>query len=409
MINGFACGNDPIQNTRALQEALDTLGSVLIDMPGVYPLGDTVFLRSGMRLCGVPGVVFQRVHPEGMEYVGNAFINEGAFTGERDCGIELSDFTLDVNGVESSRPSPENPKRIPGARGHICFVYVKDLTMRNVRIVGVEPKDYAFGVSDFENVMMDGLYAEGLKDGVHLGPGRGFVLKNSAFRTYDDPIALNASDYSRSNPNLGTIEDGLIENCTDLNQESTTGLFVRMLVGAWTDWMPGMIVRNSDAVVHKGRLYRVYMDPDGKSYRSVTPPEFERGFAQLDGITWIRTNLDGNVPYKAEIKNITFRNLHMNKDRGAAILVYCNDDDYLHSYREGAPVPVVSGLVFDGITVDANVHIGEHIQFYSPVADAQFRGVTEEIRVVQKQQSFLPPFDCDIRLIDSPGVRVIRK
>lgn len=409
MIQNFACANDGLQNARALQCALDTCGHVVIDCPGVYELGDTILLRSGMSIECVPGVILKRVIPSGMKYVGNAFINEGAYTGKCDRDIRLNGFTLDINGVESSLPSPENPKRIPGARGHLCFVYVRNLVIENVRVIGLKAKDYGIGVSDFENVHLEGLYAEGDKDGVHFGPGKGFVLKDSSFRTFDDPIALNASDYSRSNPNLGTIENGLIENCTDLNQEQTTGFFIRLLVGAWTDWEPGMTVRNSDAVVRDGKIYRVYMEPDGKSYISKTPPEFEKGFQVLDGITWIRTNLNGAAPYQAEIRNITFRNLHMNKDRGAGIAVYCNDDDYLHSYREGAEEPVVSGLVFDTVTIDPKIKIREHIQFYSRVSDVTFQNIAEQVRLVIRPQSFLKwKGECSITEQNSPGLCVVR-
>ena len=40
--------------------------------------------------------------------------------------------------------------------------------------------------------------------------------------TFDDAIALNAHDYATSNPELGWIENGVIENCHDLNAEKLT-------------------------------------------------------------------------------------------------------------------------------------------------------------------------------------------
>ena len=98
-----------------------------------------------------------------------------------------------------------------------------------------------------------------MKDAVHFGPGRNFVVRHGVFRTYDDPIALNAHDYTTSNPELGWIENGLIEDCVDLDdpENGTTGFFARILAGGWRDWEPGMDIQSSgDAVVSGGRIYR---------------------------------------------------------------------------------------------------------------------------------------------------------
>ena len=80
---------------------------------------------------------------------------------------------------------------------------------------------------------------------------------SGVFKTFDDPIALNAHDYATSNPQLGWIKDGLIEDCWDLDDVDTTGFFARILAGSWCDWSQGMIVRHSDTVVNDGILSKV--------------------------------------------------------------------------------------------------------------------------------------------------------
>lgn len=72
---------------------------------------------------------------------------------------------------------------------------------------------------------MNDAIIKGMKDGVHLGRGNGFTISNCVFQTFDDAIALNAHDYSIGNPELGWIENGVIENCHDLSAENTTGFF----------------------------------------------------------------------------------------------------------------------------------------------------------------------------------------
>lgn len=98
------------------------------------------------------------------------------------------------------------------------------------------------------------------------------MIRHAVFRTFDDPIALNAHDYSTSNPQMGWIEDGVIEDCYDLDDEDTTGFFCRVLAGSWLPWREGMVVQRSDSVVYSGRVYRVVMPPDGaRSFRARRP------------------------------------------------------------------------------------------------------------------------------------------
>ena len=99
---------------------------------------------------------------------------------------------------------------------------------------------------------------KGRKDGIHFGPGKRFTIRDGIFQTFDDAIALNGQDYSTSNPEMGWIEDGIIENCYDLNQEKTVGFFCRMLAGAWIDWEKGMKVQQSVITsysIHYTKLY----------------------------------------------------------------------------------------------------------------------------------------------------------
>ena len=147
----------------------------------------------------------------------------------------------------------------------------------NLVVEGYVVKDLpaeSFGVQvcTFENARFENLWIEGRKDGVHLGRGRKFVIRHAVFRTFDDPIALNAHDYSTSNPQMGWIEDGVIEDCYDLDDEDTTGFFCRVLAGSWLPWREGMVVQRSDSVVYSGRVYRVVMPPDGRTFVSRTPP-----------------------------------------------------------------------------------------------------------------------------------------
>ena len=137
--------------------------------------------------------------------------------------------------------------------------HIKNLAIRNFTALDLPPSDFGIHICTFENILVENVKIEGRKDAVHLGRGKDFIIRNGYFKTFDDPIALNAHDYASSNPQLGWIENGLIENCYDYNDKDTTGYFCRILAGSWCDWYEGMKIQNSDTVIHNNKIYRALM------------------------------------------------------------------------------------------------------------------------------------------------------
>ncbi|MCK5118158.1 MAG: hypothetical protein KAQ78_01170, partial [Candidatus Latescibacteria bacterium] len=164
----------------------------------------------------------------------------------------------------------------------------------------------------------------------------------------DDAVALNAHDYSTGNPELGWIEDGVVEKCYDLTAEKTTGFFCRILAGGWIDWRPGMEVQQSDSVVSNGRIYRVFANSDGTIYKSITQPTHETGSRILDGINWVV--IQNDVTYTAGVRNITFRDIFLEKPR-IGFSVHFDNDKFSRSYYPGAIIPAQEQLTFDNIRV----------------------------------------------------------
>lgn len=194
---------------------------------------------------------------------------------------------------------------------------------------------------------------EGNKDGIHFGPGSGFILRNGVFRTGDDPIALNADDYSVSNPTLGWIENGLIENCRDLYEDKNDGYFTRILSGAWTDWYSGMKVRHSDSVIYNGCLFRVVMSPTWDELVSVNPPDTGNTFSTVDGIRWVKTGYE--APYSAGVRDVTFRNISLEKARECGISFSVEQNEYRRGFYSGSDFPVNGCFVFENVRVSAEV------------------------------------------------------
>jgi hypothetical protein len=339
---GFSPDSTGVENMTALQEALDGGGTVVISRPGVYPIAGTVYIGSHTTLrCG-NGVFLKKVEERGPFM--HVLLNKGALTKTWDEHIGVEGLQIIVNGVDNRNWV------VYGLRGQLAFFYARDVTITGFRCLDLGANQFGIHVCTFEDLLIENTILKGHKDGIHLGRGKRFVIRDASFDTGDDAIALNAHDYATSNPELGWIEDGLVENCHDLvGISADTGFFCRILAGAWTDWKKGMEVQQSDTVVSEGRLYRVQAEPDGKVYRSVTRPTHKSGTAVLDGINW--GVVQDDVTYTAGVRRVTFRNINLQKPR-VGFSVHFDIGKYSRSYYPGAPIPLQEQLVFENCRVN---------------------------------------------------------
>ncbi len=366
---GFLPGNTALQNSIALQKAVDCCGEICVNIPGVYDLSEQIEIGNDTKLTFKKGVIINRVaSAKGVN--GNAFINKGAIKKEYNYNIEINGLHLECNGVESDDFGVNS--RIVGLRAQVAMIYVENLRITDFECHGLLEKDYAIQISAFQKIHLENLYITGNKDGVHLGWGRDFVIKNGKFRTFDDPIALNAFDYATSNTHVGWIENGIIENCCDLDDASTTGFFCRILAGAWCNWQKGMQVQHSDTVAVNGRTYRVVMNPkDGKLYTSDTPPAHEAGVKEYDGINWVAVR--DTEELDCGCRNITIRDCKLQKKRHIGIALSLNYDTYARSYYPGCkPVPQ-SDIVLENISVENDVKILLHSNY--PTQNVTLRNI----------------------------------
>lgn len=347
---GFSVTNSGAENSKILNDMLNQYYDIEISEPGEYLLRETIFISSNCSLTFAEGVFIKREPLEdGNCYM---FINKGAYTKQYDENIKIIGLHLICNGVESYSPEAHRYS-VPGLRGHLSFFYVKNLIIRDFTSLDLPPRSFGIQVCTFENLIVENVKVEGRKDAVHLGTGKNFVIRNGFFKTYDDPIALNAHDYSSANPQLGWIENGRIENCYDYNDDETTGYFCRILAGSWCDWYEGMQIQNSDTVVSGGKLYRALMNPDGTFYTSMTPPTHEAGSVVHDGITWV--HIQDEVCYDCGCRNITFKDIYIEKNRPVAFSIHFDNDKYSRSVYPGSEAPVQENIKFENIQISGKV------------------------------------------------------
>ena len=345
-----------VENAIALQKAIDTGGTIIVSQPGIYKMASTLYVGSNTSLVFGNGVSLMKVNEQGA--FAQIILNKGALTKTYDENITIEGLHLIVNGVDNCSD------KVLGLRGHVGFYYIKDLKIKGFRCSDLTGCQYGVHISKFEDVIIEDVIIKGRKDGIHFGPGKRFTIRDGVFQTFDDAIALNGQDYSTTDPEVGWIEDGIIENCYDLDQDKTQGYFCRMLAGGWIDWKKGMKVQQSDAVVSNGRIYRVIMAPDATLYESVTRPDFENGTKVLDGITWYMAQ--ETITYTAGARNVVFRNIQLEKAR-VAFSIEFNMGKYNRSYYAGAELPVQENVIIDNVKVLYDKIDIPLIQISSPV------------------------------------------
>ena len=339
---GFSPGASGIDNTRALQKAVDLTGTIVVSQPGTYKMAGTVYIGSKTSLIFGNNIFLKKVNEQGV--FSHVIVNKGAVTRTYDENITVEGLQIIVNGMDVRAF-----KEAYGLHGQLAFFYIKDLKIDRFRCLDLGSAQYGIHICTFEDIVVNDVIIKGNKDGVHLGRGKRFTISNGVFETFDDAIALNAHDYSVGNPELGWIEDGVVENCHDLNDDKQhVGFFCRILAGAWVDWKSGMEVQQSDAVVSNGRIYRVQAQADGTVYKSVTQPAHESGSQVLDGINW--GVVQNDVTYTAGVRNVVFRDIFLEKPR-IGFSVHFDNDKYSRSYYPGAAVPQQEQLLFDNIRV----------------------------------------------------------
>ena len=400
---GFLPENDAVANSEAFQRCLDGGGRIKVRKAGEYKLCRTIYLDSDTDLEFADGAVLSRA--EDAEGVAARFVllNRGALTREYNDNICIKGLQLKANGIDAGKGRPVDIPTIVGMCCHTGFFYVRNLVLDGYTFLDLPPNDFAIQICTFENAIVENVHIEGMKDAVHFGPGRNFIVRHGVFKTYDDPIALNAHDYTTSNPELGWIENGLIEDCIDLDDPAngTTGFFARILAGGWRDWECGMEIQSSgDAVVCGGRIYRSNGPKVKQSFVSTSRPEHAEGTVTYpDGITWTMSQ-DRNICHSCGVRNVVFRDIHLAKKRKVALCLHFDHDQYSRSFYPYAEIPVQSNIVFEKVFVENE--IPTLIQSRTPVDSI----IVRDSRIGGSDIRMLHALDTEGMVYDTTVVRL---
>jgi len=342
---GFLSTNNGEDNVTALQNALTGGGEIIVDVAGTYDINASILIPSNTTIKFGKDVYIRKVSFNGSS-PRYAFINDGAWTKTTNENITIDGLHLIANSIETGSDSTA---AIVGLRGHVNGFYVDNFNITNFTMLDVGTVAFCIQICTFENIKIENVHIEGEKDGIHLGKGNNFLIRNAKIETYDDPIALNGHDYVTGNPEIGWITNGVIDNVYDLSAATATGFFCRMLAGAWVDWFTGMSIQHGDAIIaSNGRMYRSNNTTDGTIYTSTTEPTHTSGTVTHESINWVMTE-DAAATYTGGVKNVSFSNIFLQKNRNYAFGYMFSNDDFSRSYYPDADVPIQDNFVFNNV------------------------------------------------------------
>jgi hypothetical protein len=332
------------ENVTALNDALTNHRKVYISTPGVYEIDGTIWIPSNTELKFVAGCTIKKTGVK-TTYT-HVFANKGILTLSRNSNISLigNGLMFDINGVDDY--SFSSAYRM---RGQINFWKVDVLNVKGVECTNGGANQYFGHFCDINNFLLEDVSTSGAKDGLHfLGKCRNGVLRNIYTDTADDSIAFLTSDYTSVTPDVGDIENILIENWEN-NDTLFPGVGSAMMVvpNSWANWATSTDYKLGDKCTNAGN---VYLKTTATTQTSGNAPVHTSGAVTgADGLGW--TWMHAGTETSASIRNITVRNAQFNGADGRIVNFDVPDDTNMRAIFPGTMGNAyIDNFTFDNIT-----------------------------------------------------------
>ncbi|KUP22418.1 hypothetical protein [Paenibacillus sp. DMB5] len=198
-----------VDNTAAVQAALDKKGWVRVVSPGVFPVGKLV-IDSDTVFEVLPGVTLKKKN--GLDH--HILVNKGHITGVRNKNITIRGGIWDLNKAGNPGAAGDmsvDPQSNPGLG--IVLRGVDNLTIESITDIGNEWK-YAFLITDIDNGIFRKINITNESDGLHFQPPlKNITIEDISGVTHDDLISFTMGDYPRySLGQTGNVENVFVRN-----------------------------------------------------------------------------------------------------------------------------------------------------------------------------------------------------
>lgn len=351
-LHGYLPTNTASDNVAAMQAILDGGNkTIIVPMPGTYLVNGECLIDSNTEIIFGEGVIIQK-----SAAFGTIFMNRGAYTRTYNENITLRGLTIKTDGFEGEYV-PTSP--IYGVRGNVNFYYAKKVKIYDIECTDIGTVNWLLSFNRFEDVLVEGVVCEGMKDCINWGNGKKYIVRNVYSSCYDDTLGLNPFGYPQSSPEVGSLIDGLVENIYYKHNPAWPdgGRVFNFQMGAVSDWYSGKMILTGDIVNAGGNTYIAIATPvAGVEVASVTEPTIEVFNNVQDtgeGIQW-RIQKLGETTAQAQIENIVFRNIVHDSEEQGVILTYFAGNDGTNSRTVHPDVlvadyPEAKNIKFDGL------------------------------------------------------------
>lgn len=349
---GFSPTNTSSQNVIAMQNACEGGNKkVIVTIPGDYGMNGEVLMDSNTEIEFYEGVFINKT-----ANVGTLFINRGAYTRTYNENITLRGLTVKTNGFEGQY---DTTSPIYGVRGIVNFYYAKNIKIYDSECLDIGTVNWFFSFNRYEDVLVDNIKVAGNKDAMNWGNGKRCIIRNVWSSCYDDTLGINPFGYPQSSPEVGSIIDMFVENVYYKHNPAWPdgGRMFNFQMGTVSDWYSGKMILTGDIVNAGGNTYIAIGTPAaGVEVSSVTEPTievFDSVQTTPENISWRIQKLNETTG-RAQVENITFKNIKHDSNEMGVILTYFAGNDGTDSrtvHPDVSPLdyPEAKNIKFDGL------------------------------------------------------------
>jgi hypothetical protein len=326
-------------NVAALQAALDIGGFIVILDPGIYEMNTSLYINSKTHLYCAPGVIFKKV----ADY-GSVIRNAGSVTRVYDEDITIEGLEIIVDGKTASVTD--------GMNGNLAFAYIRNLTMRNIRIADGDSTLFGIHIINFDTVKLYNLYLHGLKDALHFHCGHDAFVDGLDMAVTDDGIGIDGLEWNRLNAGISDTYNITIKNVKETYVPGAVGFSITSRVSTWEDWTSGHSYTYRQAALNSvGDLYQ--SDTGATTVATVEPTHKSGYHTGADGISWHYLDSDINF-YSTDVYNITFEDcVFARSPMQAGTLIHAAGTEALGSYRNIKFINCVCQTDFDVMWINS--------------------------------------------------------
>lgn len=348
---GFSIENTAEENVIALQNAINGGNkTIIISKPGNYNFKEGVKLDDNTEIIAGDGVYFNMT-----ENSWNLFINRGAETRTLNKNITLRNIRIKTNGFEHYPPSQHI---LFGLRGLINFFYIENLKLYNIECLDIGTVNWPIHICTWKYVEIHSPNLKGNKDGIHVGRGKYLRAYNIVSACYDDTFGFNCFDYPESNPEIGDIEDVVVENLI-FNHNSDWGSYGGRII----NFQCGRVGSgNIGDEVMRGDAFNI----NGKTYVVVTTEnETPKTIISLPTI---------NIINDVQLQDGIYWKLQKNGESGSASIIDAKINNLLINDHENAQGIIAKYFSGNDGNFSRTIHPNIPVENY-PTIEVEFNGV----------------------------------